>query len=146
MEREGFEYLEDAVTSDVTFRAVAPDLDRLFTTAGDATAAAMLRSLESIVPATTRRVSLAADALDLLLMAFLDEIVFWKDAERLLLRPAEVHVTQAGGRWQVTAELRGEAIDPLRHELEADVKGATLHGLRVEPLGSGWCAEVTLDV
>jgi len=146
MQRAGFEYLEDDVTSDVTFRAFGGDLDELFTVAGDATTAAMVRSLDSIAARTSRRVSLAADALDLLLMAFLDEIVFWKDAEQLLLRPADVHVLTVDGGYQVAAELRGEQIDPRRHELEADVKAVTLHGLRVQRSGSGWSAQVTLDV
>jgi hypothetical protein len=43
-------------------------------------------------------------------------------------------------------ELLGEAIDPGRQELEADVKGVTRHGLRVERSGEGWSAQVTLDV
>jgi SHS2 domain-containing protein len=146
MERAGFEYLEDAVTSDVTFRAFGADLDELFRVAGDATTAAMVRSLDSVVPRTSRRVALAADALDLLLMSFLDEIVFWKDAEQLLLRPADVRVLSSDGRYEVSAELRGEPIDSRRHELEADVKGVTLHGLRVERSGAGWSAQVTLDV
>jgi protein archease len=146
MERPGFEYLEDDVTSDVTFRAFGRDLDELFTVAGDATTAAMVRSLESVAAGTSRQVSLGANALDLLLMGFLDEIIFWKDRDRLLLRPADVRVRPAGDRYEVTAELRGEPIDLARHEVEADVKAATLHGLRVERSGSGWSAQVTLDV
>jgi SHS2 domain-containing protein len=146
MDRPGFEYLENDVTSDVTFRAFGRDLGELFTAAGDATAAAMVRSLDSIAPATSRPVALDGAALDLLLMAFLDEIVFWKDAERLLLRPASVHVVARDDGYRVAGELRGEAIDPGRHELEADVKAVTLHGLRVEPADGGWSAQVTLDV
>ena len=47
----------------------------------------------------------------------------------------------------MTAELRGEPIDGTRHELAADVKAVTLHGLKVAPArGGGWEAEVTLDV
>lgn len=141
-----FEYLEEGVTSDVTFRARADDLDQLFTAAADATTQAMVRSLDAIAPAVSRPVFLAANEVDLLLMAFLDEIVFWKDAEQLLLRAHDVRVRQRDGRYELTAELRGDKIDPARHELEADVKAATLAGLRVERSGAGWTAQVTLDV
>jgi SHS2 domain-containing protein len=141
-----FEYVEDGVTSDVTFRAFADDLDALFQAAADATTTAMVRSLDAIAARTSRPVFLTATELDLLLMTFLDEIVFWKDAEQLLLRATEVRVRWQDGRYELRAELRGEKIDPARHELEADVKAVTLAGLRVERAGAGWTAQVTLDV
>jgi SHS2 domain-containing protein len=48
--------------------------------------------------------------------------------------------------YALQAELVGEPIDPHRHELLADVKAVTLHGLCVERVDSAWRAEVTLDV
>lgn len=146
MERAGFEYVDDGVTSDITFHAFGADLDALFTAAGDATTAAMVRSLDTVRDTTSRDVFLAASELDLLLMSFLDEIVFWKDAEQLLLRPRDVRVRWRDGRYEVTAELHGEPIDPGRHELEADVKAVTLAGLQVVHDDDGWRAQVTLDV
>jgi len=141
-----FEWVDDGVTSDVTFRAFADDLDALFIAAADATTSAMVRSLDAIADRDTRPVYLAASELDLLLMALLDEIVFWKDAEQLLLRARAVRVRWRDGRYQVTAELHGERIAPERHQLEADVKAVTLAGLRVAHDPTGWSAQVTLDV
>lgn len=146
MDRPRFEYLEDDVTSDVTFRAFGRELGELFAAAGDAVTAAMVRTLDSVLPVTTRRVAVEADSLDLLLMSFLDEIVFWKDAEQLFLRPGDVRVEAIDRGYRATGELRGEPIDRRRHELEADVKGVTLHGLAVERDDGGWSARVTLDV
>ena len=142
----GFEYVDDGVTSDVTLRAWGPDLDALFTAAADATVQAMVRSLDSIDPAIHKHASVSADALDLLLLRLLEELVFWKDASRLLLRATAVRVRPSAGGYVAEAELRGEPIDAGKHDLEADVKGVTLHGLRVEPTQAGWVAEVTLDV
>jgi SHS2 domain-containing protein len=142
----GFQYVEDGVTSDVTFRAFGADLDELFTAAADATTSAMVRSLDAIADCDHRPVYLAATELDLLLMAFLDEIVFWKDAEQLLLRATAVRVRWRDGRYEVTGELHGEQIDPARHDLEADVKAVTLAGLSVAHGTAGWTAQVTLDV
>jgi SHS2 domain-containing protein len=140
-----YEYIDD-VTSDVTFRASGRDLDELFTAAADATTNCMVAGLDSVRPTSTLPVSLEADALDLLLMRFLDEIVFHKDAKRLLLRAHAVHVAASAGRPRLSATLRGETIDPARHALEADVKGVTLQGLRVTRASTGWEAQVTLDV
>ena len=141
-----YEYLEDGVTSDVTFRAWGRDLDELFAAAADATTNVMVGALESIRPAATTPVSVDADALDLLLLRFLEEIIFHKDAEGVIMRARAVHVEPANHGHRVRAEFCGEPIDPARHELLADVKAVTLEGLSVEPAASGWRAQVTLDV
>jgi SHS2 domain-containing protein len=141
-----YEYLADGVTSDVTFRATGPDLDALFAAAADATTNLMVRRLDSIAPAVSIPVTVRADALDLLLLRFLEELVFHKDAERLLLRATDVHVARDDGGHRACATLLGETIDPAKHELAADVKAVTLHGLLVRHAGTQWRAEVTLDV
>ena len=139
-----YEFLDDGVTSDVTFHAWGASLEELFAAAADATLNVMVRSVESVRPLETRSVSVEADALDLLLMRFLDELVYRKDVEELLLRATEVRVETERNR--VQAVLTGERIDPKRHELVADVKAVTLHDLRVERSATGWDAHVTLDV
>ena len=141
-----YQYLEDGVTSDVTFHAWGRDLDELFAAAADATTNVMVLVLDSVHAAVSRPAQVTADALDLLLMQFLDELVFHKDAEGLILRATAVHVERATHGYHVHAELRGELIDANRHELGADVKAVTLEGLRVERIGSEWHAYVTLDV
>ncbi len=141
-----YAYLEDGVTSDVTLQAWGNDLDELFTAAANATVNVMVSRLESIAPAVTKTVAVDAEALDLLLLRFLEEIIFHKDADGLILRATDVHVTSRGGQHRVDARLCGEPIDPGTHELLADVKAVTLHGLCVERTGTGWRAQVTLDV
>lgn len=141
-----YEQLEDGVTADVTYRAWGADLDELFASAVDATVGTMLVSLDCLGTAVKRHISLQADALDILLMRFLDELVFYKDAEGLVMRARWVHVDKVGDGWHVEAELWGEPIDRERHELSADVKAVTLAGLQVERDESGWRAQFTLDV
>ena len=143
-----WEFLDDGVTSDVTFRATGPDLDALFTAAAEATTTAMIEEAATTVrPTIEVPVAVTAPALDLLLMRFLDELLFYKDARGLVLRAESVAVRgdDAAG-WTAHATLRGEPIDPTRHALAADVKAVTLYGLRVAPAATGWQAEVTLDV
>jgi len=139
-----YEFLDDGVTSDVTFHAWGRSLEELFSAAADATLNVMVRSVESVRPLETRSASVEADALDLLLMRFLDELIYRKDVEELLLRAKELHVDTERNRVQTV--LTGERIDPKRHEQVADVKAVTLHDLRVEHSEGGWLAHVTLDV
>lgn len=141
-----FEYLEEAVTSDVTFHAWAASLDDLFAAAVDATTRVMVEDLATVRPVERRPVAVHADALDLLLLRLLDEIVFLKDTESLLLRADRVHVDLDRRPFSADAMLAGEPIDRVRHELLADVKAVTLYGLRIERLGAAWHAHVTLDV
>ncbi len=141
-----FEYVEDAVTSDVTFHAWGGALDELFAAAVDATTAAMVADLPAVRPRERRVVEVEADALDLLLLRLLDEVVFLKDTESLLLRAEQVRVDAGGPPHRARATLAGERIDRGRHELVADVKAVTLYGLRVERSDRGWDARVTLDV
>ena len=141
-----YEYLEDSVTSDVTFHAWGRNLDELFAAAADATTNVMVGALESISPTVTKVASVNAEALDLLLLRFLEELIFHKDAEGLILRATDVRVEATNNDHRVQAQLRGEPIDPHKHELLADVKAVTVHCLRVEQTDSGWRAQVTLDV
>jgi len=141
-----FEYLEDAATSDVTFHAWASSLEELFAAAVDAVTNTMLADLETIAPVARTEVEVAADPLDLLLWRLLDEVVFLKDSEGLLLRAEHVAVKTGTRPHHAHAALVGERIDRHRHELVADVKAVTLHALRVQQTGALWHAYVTLDV
>jgi len=141
-----YEFLEEGVTADVTFRASAGDLDALFVAAAEATLNVMIDDVEALRQTETRPVDVEAETLDMLLYRFLGEIIFYKDAEGLLLRPVGLHVTQTPTGRRLRGELRGEAIDRKRHRLAADLKAVTLHGLTVRAGDGGWSASVTLDV
>ena len=139
-----FEFV-DAVTSDLTFVARAKSLDALFLAAAEAFVAATVAAPQTIEPRVRCSVSLEDHELELLLLRFLNELVYLRDADLLLLRPRRVKVTR-GDRCQLEAELAGEAIDRDRHELLAEVKAATAHGLQIVHRTGGWEATVTLDV
>jgi SHS2 domain-containing protein len=141
-----FEFV-DRVTSDLCFVARGASLDAVFTAAAEAVLAATLEDPESVGSEEECVVALEEPALDLLLLRFLNELVYLRDARGLLLRPRELRVSEGRGA-QLQARLIGEKICPRRHRLTVEVKAATAHGLRVgraEEAG-GWEAAVTLDV
>ena len=141
-----YEYLDDGVTSDVTFEARAGTLVDLFREAADATTNVMVESLDSIRPSATHALVADAESLDLLLARFLDELIFAKDAHGRLLRATHVEVEKTERGFRVDASFAGEEIDAERHRLASDVKAVTLHGLAVTKDGGLWHARVTLDV
>ena len=141
-----FEPLSDAPTSDVGFVASGATLDECFRSAADATLAVMVGDPESVRPQLERRSTLQRESLEMLLVAFLEEVVFFKDAESLFLRPRTVDVTQLEAGWRVDATWVGETIDPAVHVLSGDVKAVTLHRLSIRKSNHGWQATVVLDV
>jgi SHS2 domain-containing protein len=139
-----FEFV-DAVTSDLAFVARGATPGEAFAAAAQALLAATVEDPASVAEREVRRIQLAEPDLDLLLLRFLNELVYLRDAELLLLRPRAVQVS-VESEARLEAELAGERIDPSRHRLAADVKAATAHGLSVAHEPRGWEARVTLDV
>ena len=141
-----YELLEDAPTADVGFRAVGPTLDACFQSAAEAVLSVMLGNPAAFTPLARVALRVESESLDLVLVRFLEEFVFEKDAHARFLRPVAVDVHQADGRWVVEAVAEADTIDPTRHQLGADVKAVTMHRLRVQPVGAGWEATVVLDI
>jgi SHS2 domain-containing protein len=143
-----FRFVEGA-TSDLAFEASGPSLADVFGAAAEALVAATVERPDSVRPLLVRALRFADRDLDLLLLRFLNELIYLRDAQGLLLRPRRVECRSEGdgaGEFVLDAELAGEPLDPARHERGCDVKAATAHGLEVVRAGEGWRARVTLDV
>jgi SHS2 domain-containing protein len=141
-----YEFLEDIATADIAFRATGKDLQEVFKAAGDATINTMIEDLDSIEPKETRTFSLENDELDLLLFNFLQELVYYKDSELLLLRASQIEFEEKDGKHQLSAVLQGETLDRDRHQQRVDVKAVTLHRFELEKTNDGWTAMVILDI
>jgi SHS2 domain-containing protein len=141
-----YRYLEEIATADIAFEAWGATREETFLAAADATLNTMVEDIGTIAPLERRLFSLAADSLELLLFELLQELVYHKDADRLLLRVRDLRIEETGSGYRLHADAIGETIDRARHPLLADVKAVTLHRLSVEKTPSGWRAVVVLDV
>jgi SHS2 domain-containing protein len=106
----------------------------------------MVEDLASIEPRERRTIEIEDRVPDMLLLDLLQELIYYKDAEQLLLRVERIAVAEEGGNYRLRAEAAGEKLDPARHEQRADVKAVTLHRLRLERTDNGWKALVILDI
>ena len=106
----------------------------------------MIENLDTIEPRETRRIELKNDAIDMLLFDFLQELIYFKDAERLLLRVPEMGIEEKEDAYSLKGTIAGEPLDTERHQQRADVKAVTLHDFRVEKTEGGWKATVLLDI
>lgn len=141
-----YHYLEEIGTADIAFEATGRDLPELFKDAADATMNVMIDNLAAVVPRETRHIELSNDEIDMLLFDFLQELIYLKDAERLLLRVHKVRIDEKDKKYFLKAEVAGEQLDEARHKQRADVKAVTLHEFSVEKKDGGWRARVLLDI
>jgi SHS2 domain-containing protein len=140
-----FEFVED-VTSDLSFVARGATLADVFLAAAAALLDATVEEPGAVRERELRQLELVEPDVELLLLAFLNELVYLRDAQGLLLRPRRLEVEVAPAQARLVAELAGEPIDRAHHKLLADVKAATAYGLSLAREDGGFRATVTLDV
>ena len=131
-------------TADVGLRITADDLDDLFRTAAEALFDYIVVNRAEVRAAEVERVELSAESADDLLLAWLNELIFRCETTHRLYARFDVRVAADG--LSLAAEIAGEPIDRARHVLDHEVKAATHHGLSLVEVGSGWVAEVILDI
>jgi SHS2 domain-containing protein len=141
-----YKFLEEIGTADIAFEATGRDLPELFVAAADATMNVMIDNLDAIEPREMRQIELSNDQIDMLLFDFLQELIYFKDAKRLLLRARETQIDRKDEVYFLKSKVAGEQLDDTRHQQRADVKAVTLHGFSVEKHDGGWKAKVLLDI
>jgi SHS2 domain-containing protein len=141
-----YRYLDDIAIADSAFEAWGETVEEMIAAASDAMLNIMVGNLESIAFRESRRREFEDAQIDMLLFQVLQEIIFFKDAERLLLRVRGIRLDERESIWNAIVELEGESINPERHDLIVDVKAVTLHRLQVRKSDHGWTATVVVDV
>ncbi len=135
----------EGATADVSFVARGGSVEAAFAAAAEALLGATVEEPDAVEACDYRTIRLGEPDLELLLLRFLNELIYLRDAEGLLLRPLRLRI-EGGGGVKLEADLAGEALDPARHHPAADVKAATAHGLSVRRTDEGWETRATLDV
>ncbi len=141
-----FEFLDEIAIADVAFEAWGETMEEMFIAAAEATMNVMVETLEKIERREKREIQISSDSVDMLLFNLLQEVIFFKDAEQLLLRIGDAGIGYEDGLYLLKASGWGERIDSDRHELIVDVKAVTLHMFKVEQTPRGWEATVVLDI
>lgn len=141
-----YEFLEDIATADIAFRAWGKDLEETFIAASDATMNVMVENLDSIQPLEKREFQLQNEALDMLLFDLLQELIYYKDSEKLMLRVHEIRIKEEDGQHVLKVTALGEKLDLNRHPTRADVKAVTLHRFQLVRTARGWKTQIILDI
>jgi len=141
-----YRYRDDIAIADVAFEAWGASLEQVFVAAADATMNVMVEDLATIGRSLDLTIELEHDQLDLLLFNFLNELVFLKDARKLLLRVGSLSIRRANSNFILKGVVYGEGLDPEKHPLGVDVKAVTLHRFSLRQTQTGWEAFVILDI
>jgi SHS2 domain-containing protein len=141
-----YRFQDEISTADVAFEAWGATREELFISSAAALLGTMAAAPEKVARQQGLTVLLEHEELDLLLWSFLQELIFYKDARRLLLHADRVRIEQRDGLFRLEAQLSGERVDAGRHRLLVDVKAVTLQRFQVAFTDNLWRAVVVLDV
>ncbi len=141
-----YRYLEDVAIADIAFEASGKTIEELFEASGFALTNAMIKDLGRIERKAVKDFEVEASDVEMLLFNFLQELIFYKDAERLLFNRFDLKIIQDGDKWHIGVKAYGEEINREKHELLADAKAIALHNFKVEKTTGGWKALVIVDV
>lgn len=142
----GFRYLEEISTSDVAFCAWGKSKEEMFLASAKATLSLMLDNPGEVAERESIDLTLENDSIEMLLFDYLQEFIFYKDAKQLLLKSTKPKIKKTKKGFWLESELKGERLDPSRHQLNADIKAVTLHKFEVVKKDGRWQATVVLDV
>ena len=136
----GYEFFEH--TADVGIEARGKTLQELFIHMAQGLTE-LLAEDSRLEPHVARAIQLQADNVELLLLTWLQELLFLFSTQRFV--PVEYdleEVTPKGLRGQ----LRGDTFDPSRHVQGREVKAITRHMLEVREDRGIWHAQVIVDI
>jgi SHS2 domain-containing protein len=135
-ESAGHDFLDH--TSEVTLKLWAGSFPGLLSEAAVGLSEWLTRSTPRVTHGEPREISLTAKDRESLLVAWLNELVFFGEAESWLVAKVDIEATET----RLVARAEGIRLD----RPAVGVKAATFHGLSLRRTDRGWEAEVTLDV
>lgn len=141
-----YEIIEDITSADIAVRVRASSLNELFRFGADALMSEMIEDVTSIHYSILKQGILEGEDLSLLYYDFLNEILFFKDAENLLLLTDAIDVSFTGNIYSCSYTLAGEKINNETHKFIVDIKAVTLHALQIYENDGLFVAESVFDV
>ncbi|MCX6011771.1 MAG: archease [Chloroflexi bacterium] len=134
-----FEILDH--TADIGIIAYGADLKQAFANAAKGLFSLITR-LGDVEEALHRDIELTADDAESLLVDWLNELVYYFDAEGILFKRFDIIELNNS---HLKARGYGEKADSARHELKMGVKAATYHMLKIEK-NNGYRVQVLFDI
>jgi SHS2 domain-containing protein len=129
-------------TADCGFIVQAGDLPELFARAAWGMFS-IITDVKAVKSAQTEAIVVTAPDREALLVRWLSELNFLHATKHRLF--SRFQILELSDQ-RLVAEAAGEDIAPARHVVYTEIKAVTFHGLRLEPAGAGWRAEIIFDL
>ena len=138
-----YEYLEH--TGDIGIRAYGGTLAELFINAAQGLLEA-IADLTTVGTTLQTEIEVAAESLEELMVAWLDELNFRHEVEEVFFQRVEIReISEAP--YRLTAVAYGEPVDFTKHVVYTEIKSITYHQLIVEQTpDKRWMAQVIFDL
>jgi SHS2 domain-containing protein len=103
----------------------------------------IITDLERVEPREMRRIVVAGDNREDLLINFLREVLYLYNGKHWLLKEVRIiRISEKG----LEAKALGEPFDGRKHEICKEIKAVTYHQAEVRKTPAGWTARVIFDV
>jgi tRNA nucleotidyltransferase (CCA-adding enzyme) len=128
--------------ADIGIRGVGPTLDQAFEQAAVALTS-VVTDPDRVSASTAVNIQCEASDIELLLVAWINELVYEMAVHGLLFNHCQVNIDHG----RLSAIAFGEAVDRQKHQPAVEVKGATFTELQVYQQADGaWVAQCVVDV
>ena len=89
-----YKYLPEIAIADIAFDATGKTLPQLFNSCALATTEVMVRNIKDVREKVKREIVVESDTVELLLFNFLQEIIYYKDADMLLFGKYDIKISE----------------------------------------------------
>ncbi len=141
-----YKFYENIAVADIAYEATGKTLAEMLESSALALTNTMVKDLKAVKTPESVEFEVKAPTGDKLLHSFLEEIIFYKDAKRLLLTKFKIRITSLADGYRAQIAARGDIINQKKYEMLVDVKAVSWHMFKVEQQKDGWRCFVILDV
>lgn len=141
--KPGYETFEHG--ADIGIRGIGRTLEEAFVNAAKALFSLMVINLHEVKPQKEVSLSAEGETEEELFLDWLNRLLSVADMEGLIFSDFGCQITRQENL-SLSGWARGEPVDPERHELGEEVKGATYTMLKVKKEGDLWVAQCVVDV
>ncbi|MBM4447488.1 MAG: archease [Chloroflexi bacterium] len=129
-------------TADIGIVAYGADIKQVFANAAIGLFN-LMADLDDFKEDIKRELELSAEDVEVLLVEWLNELIYIFDVEHILFKRFEIDKLS---NTEIKAKCFGEKIQPGQHKLKREIKAATYHMLRIIKEDGGYKVQVIFDI
>lgn len=129
-------------TADIGMVAYGADIKQVFANAALGLFS-LMADLDNVKEEVMHQVELSAEDAEVLLVEWLNELIYIHDVEHLVFRRFEIDKLTST---EIKARCFGEKVKPGQHRLKREIKAATYHMLRISKKDGGYEVQVIFDI